>query len=87
MEALYACNRDWWFEVNKPFGWEVCDLRYGAALKGIDRSIMRVTQYLDGKVDCLPELEAERLYFEGKPGPARNLQYHTIVTAGHWQVQ
>ncbi len=87
MEVLYECNRDWWFEVNKPFGWEVCDLRYGAALKGIDRSIWRLTSYLDGKVESLPELENERLYFDGKPGPARNLQYHTIVTAGHWQVQ
>lgn len=73
--ALYECHRSLWFEINKPFGWEVLDVRYGGMLMGIDRAIMRLTDYLEGKVTELPEVAAERLYYNGKSGLVRNNFY------------
>lgn len=86
VEALYELNRKLWFEINKPFGWEVCDIRYGGLIKMLERAALRITDYLNGDIKELPELAAERLIFTGKEGPARNLAYPTQVTAGHMTV-
>ncbi len=86
VEALYELNRKLWFEINKPFGWEVSDIRYGGLIKMLERAAVRITDYLNGDIDELPELAAERLSFTGKEGPARNLSYPTQVTAGHMTV-
>jgi len=86
VDALYALNRELWFEINKPFGWEVCDVRYGGLLKMLERAEMRVTQYLNGEISELPELAAQRLPFVSKPGLVRKLGYPTQITAGHMTV-
>ena len=55
--------------TNKPFGWEVLDIRYGGVLARIDSSIERITDYLDGRINKIEELEQERLYFDGADRP------------------
>jgi hexosaminidase len=83
---LKSAHRKQWFAINKPFGWEVIDMRYGGLLSRIDTAIMRVQEYLDGQVDRIEELEETRLYFDGclkpeKPGNCRfNNPYFRIVT-------
>ena len=56
-----------WLHDNKPFGLDVLDVRFG----GIERRLLtareRVHAYLSGEVDSLPELEAERLRYDGAP--------------------
>jgi hypothetical protein len=56
--------------TNKPFGWEVLDIRYGGILARIDSVIERITGYVEGRIDRIEELEQERLYFDGlnRPG-------------------
>lgn len=87
-EALYESHRDWWFKVNKAFGFEVFDVRYGGLIKMLERGALRLQQYLDGKVEILDELELTRLPYNGKEGPVHNLlQYPSMITAGHLKVE
>ena len=45
----------------RPFGTEVTDKMYGTLLMRAHYAMHRLTDYLSGKVDSLPELEGERL--------------------------
>lgn len=63
VEILKEAHRDQWLTMNKPFGWEVIDIRYGGLLNRVDTAIKRVKDYLSGEIDCVEELEQERLYF------------------------
>ncbi len=87
IRELRAAHRRQWFEVYKPFGWEVLDIRYGGLLARVDTAKRRLHDYLHGQIDRIEELEEERLYFdwprpkeEGSLG--RGHLYHRIVTAG-----
>ncbi|GEN89256.1 beta-N-acetylhexosaminidase [Oceanobacillus sojae] len=87
VDTLRKAHRKLWFSLNKPFGWEVIEIRYGGVLARIDTVIYRLNQYIEGKISKIEELEEVRLHFEG-PYPmsegslGRNL-YHRIVTAGN----
>ena len=54
---------------NKPFGWDASDIRLGSMESRLKTVIRRVRDLAEGKVDCLPELEAEQLYFYGSRKP------------------
>ena len=45
----------------RPFGTEKCDKMYGTLIMRAHYAIHRLTDYLNGKVDRLPELEEKRL--------------------------
>lgn len=86
-EDLRKAHRAQWFAVNKPFGWEVLDLRYGGLLARIESADQRLRDYLEKKIDAIEELEEERLYFDGPVRPAEAVlgrcnQYHRIASAG-----
>jgi hypothetical protein len=49
---------------NKPFGWEVHDIRYGGLLARFATVKARIQDYLNGDTAALAELEAERLRFD-----------------------
>ena len=62
-----ALERQWMAE-NKPFGFEVQDLRLGGLRKRIEHTQKCLQQYLDGAVPRIDELEGARLpfaYFDG----------------------
>lgn len=61
-----------WMTDNKVFGLDVIEIRIGALEKRLKVAIDRIQAYLDGQVDSLPELEQERLYFDGDNDPNRN---------------
>jgi len=66
--------------VNKSFGWEIFDLRYGALLMRIDTAISRIDEYLKKELSNIEELETERLAFRN-PGPTYCNNYFRIVSA------
>jgi len=83
---LREAHRDQWYRIYKPFGWEVLDIRYGGLLARIDTAIKRLTDYLDGRVERVEELEAERLYYDTRTsseesGLIRCNRYQRICTA------
>ncbi len=50
-----------WFTENKPYGFEVQDLRLGGLAKRVDSCKRRLVDYVSGKIDSIPELEEELL--------------------------
>ena len=64
-----------WETDYKIFGMEVQDIRFGALKERIKRAAERVNQYLNGQTDCLEELEAPRLCYDGKDEQDPNASY------------
>lgn len=89
ISALRKAHRASWMEYNKPFGWEVHDIRYGGMLMRFDTVKERILDYLSGAIDSIGELEAERLYLHASDADVPDKiggsflwnQYPTIVTA------
>lgn len=70
LEALYKAfdifkqvRMDMWYKNNKAFGGEVLDARLNGVLGRIQTAKKRIAQYLNGEIDRIEELEAERLPF------------------------
>ncbi|MCC3356353.1 beta-N-acetylhexosaminidase [Bacillus sp. REN16] len=86
-QELRIKHRHLWFSMNKPFGWEVIELRYGGLLARIETAQFRIKEWLKGNISRIEELEEERLYFEGpykmpEGSVGRNI-YRRIVTANN----
>ncbi|MBS5480828.1 MAG: beta-N-acetylhexosaminidase [Clostridiales bacterium] len=85
VEALHAKHAQEWAAWNKPFGWEVLDLRYGGLEARLKTTAARVSAYLRGELGRIEELEPERLTFDGRER-VEDLwmghfnQYHLMVT-------
>lgn len=68
MMELRNINRSYFFEIYKPLGWEALDIRYGGAIMRIDTAIMRINDYLEGRISKIEELEENRIdwYMDGQ---------------------
>jgi len=78
---LWECHRTNWFKFNKPFGWDIMDMRYGSLTARINSAIIQLNQYLNGETQRIEELEQERLPLHGIEGPIRTMNnYGTIVS-------
>ncbi len=82
IEDLRLYHRQLWHMLNKPFGYEIMDLRYGALIARLDSTIWRLNDWILGKVDRLEELEEPRLPFDNNDGAVLCLPYQRIVSAG-----
>ena len=65
INLLRSEHRKLWHHTYKPFGWEVLDIRYGGMLSRLDTVIWRLEEYLAGNIAEIPELEEEKLTFNG----------------------
>lgn len=66
VDDLRKNNRNYFFELYKPIGWEVLDIRYGGLYARCDSVRARINDFLSGKIDRLEELEEERLsHYDG----------------------
>lgn len=63
VKILKASHKKQWYTLNKPFGWEVMDIRYGGVLARLETANERVNDYLSGILPLIDELEQERLPF------------------------
>lgn len=66
IEKLRLAHRAAWMADNKPFGWEVHDIRYGGLMMRFDTVKERLHAYLNGEISRLEELEEERLRLDGR---------------------
>lgn len=64
VESLRESHMKQWLLYYKPFGWEVLDIRYGGLLARIKSTKNRLADYLNGKIDKLPEFEEKRLPYQ-----------------------
>ena len=89
LKKLRAAHRTAWMEYNKPFGWEVHDLRYGALIARFDTVKERITAYLSGEIAHIEELEEERLRLDAAKDTDERFndrffwyRYPSLITAG-----
>lgn len=80
VQKLHEVHRDRWHRINKAFGWDVINLRYGSLLMNLDTARKRLADYLSGAVDRLEELDEPRLLFHGEEGPVSCYYYRYMVS-------
>lgn len=68
LTALRLSHRESWMKYNKPFGWEVHDIRYGGLIARFDTVKERLSSFLKGDIQQIEELEENRLRLDGKLG-------------------
>jgi hypothetical protein len=68
-----------WMALYKPFGWDIIDMRYGSLLARIDSATRQVQAYLDGVLETIEELDAERLFLD-QEGPYELNHYGRYVS-------
>lgn len=78
---LQTAHRDRWYAINKPFGWEVIDYRYGSLIAALESAVKRIADYVAGTIGRLEELEERRLPFQGKEGYLDGQWYQFVATA------
>jgi hypothetical protein len=66
LEYFYEVYRDQWMEENKPFGFEIQDLRMGGLSRRVKHCRDRLQAYVDGKLAHIEELEAPVLDIQGE---------------------
>ena len=54
-----------WMKENKPFGFEIQDLRLGGLIRRVESCRRRLKNYCSGKIMDIPELNEEILPFFG----------------------
>ena len=70
-----------WNSENKAFGFDVYDLRTGGTKARIETAIRKLTAYINGEIDIIEELEAERLYYlaEDNKTPSLGVHFHKKI--------
>ena len=58
VRSLWEYHREMWMRTYKPFGWEVIEHRYGGLMARLQTVRKRVADYVSGRIDAIPELEA-----------------------------
>jgi hypothetical protein len=76
LEKFYAVFREQWYAVNKTYGFEVQEQRIGGLMLRTRSCISRLTDYADGKIDSIAELEEPVL-----PMAYGNLPYNISLSA------
>ncbi len=72
-----------WMQENKPFGFEVQDIRISGVIGRAWSAASRVLSFVDGEIERLEELEEERLYFDCRAEEGRPLDINYNI----WQHQ
>ena len=83
VNTLREEHRRVYFECNKPFGFDLVDIRYGGVITRLDTAIVRIKDYLDGNIDCIEEIEQERLHFDPKRNHHLLWRKYTSMSTPH----
>ena len=81
VNALWECHREKWFEIYKPFGWDIMDMRYASLVARIRSAIIEINQYLEGKLERIEELEEKRLPLHGREGPINYMNFYGQIVS------
>ena len=61
VEEFRIAFRKQWMKENRSFGFDVMDIRIGGLYAQLETAQYLIVEYLDGRIDRIDELEAERL--------------------------
>ena len=81
LDAFQDAFRTQWHTYNRPFGFEVQDLRMGGIKERLHTAEIRLMQYVRGEVEHLEELEQPDLPFNHKAPTDRLIRWSKIATA------
>ncbi len=73
VKKLREAHRDEWLHMNKPFGWEVIDIRYGGLVNRLETAMKRINDYLQHRIESIDELAQERLYYSARAAASSGL--------------
>lgn len=76
-EKLYDLHRAQWLASYKRCGWETFPLRYGAVTGRLKDTARTLTEYADGRLSCIDELEAPLL----DPTRKGDMQYYEVYVS------
>ena len=75
IESLQELKNVWvnlWYTTNKPYGFEVIDLRLSGLIGRFETSKIRFAQFMRGEIDTIEELAAPKLpYLRDETGAFR----------------
>lgn len=77
---IKAFEKQWMLE-NKPYGFEVQEIRLGGLMKRTESCRRRLLDYADGKIDAIPELSEEILPYGEEGRSIYNNLYKNNVTS------
>lgn len=80
IQKFHRESRALWELENKPFGWEIQDIRLGGLTCRIETCKARLIAYIKGKIDTIAELDETLLQPRKEEGFARNI-YQQMVSA------
>ncbi|HWS28747.1 MAG TPA: beta-N-acetylhexosaminidase [Clostridia bacterium] len=88
IESVEALRQAWfelWHSTNKPFGFEVIDMRLGGLVARLKTARKRFADLNDGVISDIPELSTEKLPYLKQPDGTFEMLNHWMptVTAGH----
>ena len=66
LKRFYKVFRTQWFQENKPFGFDVQDIRLGGLMTRVEHCTEMLTQYLNGEIEKIDELEERLLDYNGE---------------------
>lgn len=82
IEIFHEAFRYQWYKENKPFGFDVQDIRIGGLKERIKSVKWTVQSYLEGKLERIDELVQERLILDSRENPG----YQTLpLWHNDWQ--
>lgn len=84
VDALWREHRSLWFKTYKPFGWEVIEGRYGRLRTRLETLQDRLENFLEGRIDRLPELEVELHRVETESGLPFDHSRHARAATPSW---
>ena len=61
IRRFYSCFKILWFKENKPYGFDIQDIRIGGLIFRIESCKERLDEYLSGNIKSIPELEEPML--------------------------
>ena len=79
-EKFYLSFRARWYRDNKPFGFDVQDIRIGGLIRRIKNTVITLNEYLDGKTEVIAELEENILNFHC------NVDYDKSILLNLWKI-
>ena len=65
IDNFYESFRTMWFKECKPNGFEIFDIKIGGLKQRLTHCKRRLVEYIDGKIDSIPELEELLLDYYG----------------------
>ena len=57
IKVFHKIYQTWWMSENKPYGFEMQDIRIGGLIQRLESCRERILAYCDGDIDNIPELE------------------------------